>query len=159
MAVVPEKLEGQSLRQTARRKGAERFVAGAFIIFKNAAGQHDGFKSARLHRRQHEGQIQRVVLQRGARVEVGAFIIRHVGGVMAKQVEAFLARQLKKVFRTERRVRNETTERFQLFHALPADVSVSRQIAGNWTDDFMSSDGEIFYGNESPNLSVAHVFT
>ena len=78
------------------------------------------------------------------RVEVGAFVIPDLGCVVAKQVETVFAGGPQKVFRAERRLGNETTERFQLFDPLPADVGVMLQVAGQGTGDFVPGGGEGF---------------
>src|ERR1700722_19756125 len=83
-AIIAENLKRERLGKAIRRKSAQGFVARAFVVFKNAAREDDGFQAALLAGCENGGKIQGVVAQRAQRVEVRAAIISDVRRVMAE---------------------------------------------------------------------------
>ena len=62
---------------------------------------------------------------------------------MAKKVEGFGAQGGEKIIRAKGGLRNEASQRLQLFHPGLADAGVSRQVAGDGADDFVPGRGEL----------------
>ena len=109
LRIVAKHLPREALRQSIRRECFKSSRPGAFIIFKNAAGQHDFAAAGILEQIEHERQPMGIIFNSGSDIEVGTFVVGGFGGMMAEQIPIAFLDQLQEPIVTEGNAEDGTT--------------------------------------------------